>query len=716
MSAASVSQYSANGVGHLEKDHMGESPPSRFTAVNGRDSSASAATLNGDGDRASRPGSTDRPTMVHPRDVSPKRRQREDVVRLAAQRERAQQDESRADATQAGRPSSSNHAARSDAYPGSTSRPGTHKRKRSGSAERPSSSSGSYDSRGPPRSPPREHGRETEHHRRARSSSESPRRDAYDPARSDRSARRDEGSRDDARAEGQRYGHGSRGSWGSYDEQRADSPGSRSDARLAEALRRDSLNVESIADSRMAGSPDDDDRGSHDPRGAEYGTDRTPTSGVQVDHRRRKRVFSNRTKTGCMTCRRRKKKCDEQKPECKSPAPLPSTRPLADRRRRAGNNCIRGGFVCEGYSNRIEWQKSSREKAPVPLQAKDGEATPGPYPPSARHGGTPQDDRGHSHGRDLSPGGYRAPHASHGPAGGVARPILVDEERERTGHRAVSPNKPPSSDTRSADWSKPTWSNPGPPSYLSEHLPKADYSRVPPLRELSRGVDVTDSSAPHSGASHRSIVHSGSTHSNSPQHTPQQAQAQAQAQAQMALQHNPSLRSRRPSRSEKEKMLAGELYFPNAPELVYERDRCKAAIWRFNNSMNPTLGISKEERSRLFRDVVQPRDPPASSSAAAPQSPTGRVGENVVVEAPFICDYGYNITIGADVLIDTNCTVKDTCSVVIGARTVIGPDVKLLTATMPIDPRRRKGSQGPSLGRSITIEEDCWIGAGAIIL
>jgi hypothetical protein len=183
-------------------------------------------------------------------------------------------------------------------------------------------------------------------------------------------------------------------------------------------------------------------------------------------------------------------------------------------------------------------------------------------------------------------------------------------------------------------------------------------------------------------------------------------------------------------RSEKEKMLAGELYYPNTPDLVYERDRCKAALWRFNNSMNPTLGISREERLRLFRDVVQPREPPASSSnttnngsggggggnGSSPSSPMGRVGENVIVEAPFICDYGYNITIARDVLIDSNCTIKDTCSVNIGPRVVIGPNVKLLTATMPIDPRRRKGSQGPSLGRAINIEEDCWIGAGAIIL
>lgn len=47
----------------------------------------------------------------------------------------------------------------------------------------------------------------------------------------------------------------------------------------------------------------------------------TPTGGsrdaILQSEKKRKRNFSNRTKTGCMTCRRRKKKCDEQKPECK---------------------------------------------------------------------------------------------------------------------------------------------------------------------------------------------------------------------------------------------------------------------------------------------------------------------------------------------------------------------------------------------------------------
>lgn len=58
-------------------------------------------------------------------------------------------------------------------------------------------------------------------------------------------------------------------------------------------------------------------------------------------------MFSNRTKTGCLTCRRRKKKCDEAKPEC--------------------NNCIRGGFVCEGYSLKSVFAKPTAPRTQAML-------------------------------------------------------------------------------------------------------------------------------------------------------------------------------------------------------------------------------------------------------------------------------------------------------------------------------------------------------------
>ncbi|KAI4714518.1 hypothetical protein J4E89_000198 [Alternaria sp. Ai002NY15] len=83
-------------------------------------------------------------------------------------------------------------------------------------------------------------------------------------------------------------------------------------------------------------------------------------AGVQVELKKRKRQFANRTKTGCGTCRRRKKKCDEAKPEC--------------------NNCTRGGFVCEGYANKVPWPKNGPAKPPA-LIAKDKLAA---YPTAAK--------------------------------------------------------------------------------------------------------------------------------------------------------------------------------------------------------------------------------------------------------------------------------------------------------------------------------------------
>ncbi|KAF2840562.1 hypothetical protein M501DRAFT_608220 [Patellaria atrata CBS 101060] len=129
------------------------------------------------------------------------------------------------------------------------------------------------------------------------------------------------------------------GSW--YHRERVESPGS--DIQLAEALQRD---AQAQQQSRANGDGGNESTSPQAPNG----------SGVQLDpnaKNKRKRMFSNRTKTGCQTCRRRKKKCDEQKPEC--------------------SNCIRGGFVCEGYTVKTAWSKpGTLTKQPIPLQSKEG--------------------------------------------------------------------------------------------------------------------------------------------------------------------------------------------------------------------------------------------------------------------------------------------------------------------------------------------------------
>jgi acetyltransferase-like isoleucine patch superfamily enzyme len=246
------------------------------------------------------------------------------------------------------------------------------------------------------------------------------------------------------------------------------------------------------------------------------------------------------------------------------------------------------------------------------------------------------------------------------------------------------------------------------PVTATSAYPKDSYNRVGPLHDMSRqdrGQD-SDTGTPQSASSTLPQLLHPQMHSESPHSNPQIA-------AQLAL-SNLASTSRQPP--QKEQMLAGRHYFPFDKELVLERERCNGACWRFNSSTNPNNGVSPEERARLFRDILQPREHVVSPTQASPITPVGRVGDNVVVEAPFNCDYGYNISIGQDVAIGKNCTILDTCEVKIGDRCNIGPNVNIYTATLPIDPKRRLGSRGPNLGRKITIESDCWIGGNVTIL
>lgn len=86
------------------------------------------------------------------------------------------------------------------------------------------------------------------------------------------------------------------------------------------------------------------------------------------------------------------------------------------------------------------------------------------------------------------------------------------------------------------------------------------------------------------------------------------------------------------------------------------------------------------------------------------------------IERPINIDYGNNIKVGSNVFINFNCTFLDTCTVSIGARTLVGPNVCFFSGTHPLDPDLRNGTNGPELGREITVGEDCWIAGNVIIL
>jgi maltose O-acetyltransferase len=145
-------------------------------------------------------------------------------------------------------------------------------------------------------------------------------------------------------------------------------------------------------------------------------------------------------------------------------------------------------------------------------------------------------------------------------------------------------------------------------------------------------------------------------------------------------------------RSEKEKMLAGELYRPGDPEL--QADLAAAAAWLVR--YNAAVGNSAAERWELLAERL------------------AEVGEGAVVRPPFYCDYGFNIRLGRDVFLNFNCVILDVVEVAIGEGTQIGPAVQIYSADHPRDPSQRR--EALEFGRPVCIGRQVWIGGGAIIL
>ena len=148
-------------------------------------------------------------------------------------------------------------------------------------------------------------------------------------------------------------------------------------------------------------------------------------------------------------------------------------------------------------------------------------------------------------------------------------------------------------------------------------------------------------------------------------------------------------------KTEKEKMLAGELYRADDPELTRERIRVRRLLQRFNAE----LGIYDADTEGLYRQLLGEILPRAHPS--------------IRIQPPFYCDYGYNIHCGENVFFNYDCVVLDVMPVSIGNNVLIAPKVQLYTATHPIDYRIRKS--GPEYAKPIVIGDVCWIGGGSII-
>ena len=383
----------------------------------------------------------------------------------------------------------------------------------------------------------------------------------------------------------------------------------------------------------------------------------------------------------------------------------------------AGSNCVRGGFACAGYPpQRGTWQKPESKPTTIQIESKDPTyVPPGAYgmPQQHPYGNQPPLPHQQQQKREPLPSYRGQPLRIEPPQG---RPLQTDDERPTaTTLPSASVASPDNKFSALSAYTQTANVFPTPvsaaPVPFPDRTPK-EYQRVPPLHDLNR----SDADMPQHGNTLPQIHILHATRTNSPT---SQAQAQvsgAQATAALALSHTSQFPSNRPRR-EKEEMLAGRQYYPFDKELVLERERCSAACWRFNNSTNPNNGVSPNERARLFREILQPREGvQISPTAISPVTHTGQVGAEVVVEAPFTADYGYNIRIGKNVLVGRNCAIVDCCDVTIGDNTIIGPNVSIYTATLPTDPKRRGGAKGTQYGKPVVIEEDVFIGANVVIL
>ncbi|MFC3501208.1 sugar O-acetyltransferase [Micromonospora krabiensis] len=144
--------------------------------------------------------------------------------------------------------------------------------------------------------------------------------------------------------------------------------------------------------------------------------------------------------------------------------------------------------------------------------------------------------------------------------------------------------------------------------------------------------------------------------------------------------------------SMRERMLAGELYQADDPEIIADLDRAARLMERFNTS---------------------PADDPDARLAALREL-LGDVGEGAWVRPPFHCDYGHRIRIGPGSFVNYQSVFLDVAPIILGADVQVGPNVQLLTPTHPVAPEPRRAKWESA--RPITIADNVWLGGGAIVL
>ncbi|KAF2075121.1 hypothetical protein CYY_003556 [Polysphondylium violaceum] len=143
------------------------------------------------------------------------------------------------------------------------------------------------------------------------------------------------------------------------------------------------------------------------------------------------------------------------------------------------------------------------------------------------------------------------------------------------------------------------------------------------------------------------------------------------------------------NKTEREKMVAGELYLAADPELVAGRKRAKLELSKVNGI------VDDDTRNAGYKALL------------------GTHGKQVHIESDFKFDYGYNIHLGENFYANYDCTFLDICPITIGENCMCAPGVQIYTAGHPIDPVERMS--GLEFGKPVTIGNTCWIGGSVVI-
>jgi maltose O-acetyltransferase len=142
----------------------------------------------------------------------------------------------------------------------------------------------------------------------------------------------------------------------------------------------------------------------------------------------------------------------------------------------------------------------------------------------------------------------------------------------------------------------------------------------------------------------------------------------------------------------RERMLAGDLYIADDPELAGHNLRAM----ELTEAFNATPARAGDERRRLLKELL------------------GSIGEDTEIRPPLYVDYGSQITIGARCFANFGLVALDVAPITIGDDVQIGPNVQLLTPTHPVEPEPRRAKW--EAARPITIGDNVWLGGGVIVL